>query len=79
MDREDYLNICLLNARSVRNKGTRISDYVIDHNVDLIMITETWLNDLDPVVIGELLIPGYSFLSVPRISDTYGGGIGALY
>ena len=34
------------------------------------------------MVIGELTLPGYSFLSVPRISnnnDTYGGGIGVLF
>jgi hypothetical protein len=43
------------------------------------MIVETWLNVSDPVVIEELTLPGYSFLSAPRGRSTYGGGIGALF
>ena len=35
---------CLLNARSVCNKTLVTKDFVVDHAVDLLGITETWLH-----------------------------------
>ena len=35
--------LCLLNARSVCNKADFIIDYVADHDIDVLCITETWL------------------------------------
>ena len=42
------------------------------------VITETWLAENDPVVIGEMLPQGYSCLSYPRKDDEH-GGIGIIY
>ncbi len=67
------LTVHLWNARSVRNKTIAIIDDIIDNDIDLFIITETWLAEDDPVVIGELLPPGYSFMSFPRKSDEHGG------
>ena len=39
------LNIALTNARSVRNKATIYSYYILENDLDIIIITETWLND----------------------------------
>ena len=51
----NFLNVCHWNAQSVRNKTTFCSDYVTDHNVDIMCLTETWLNaEKDQVAIGEL-------------------------
>ena len=38
-----YVNISVLNARSVCNKTTAICDYVIEGDIDLLCLTETWL------------------------------------
>ena len=52
---------CLLNARSVCNK-----DFVVDHAVDLLGITETWLHlKGDDVTIGALCPSGYRFVHTP--------------
>ena len=70
---------CLLNARSVCNKTLVIKDFVVDHAVDLLGITETWLHlKGDDVTIGELCPSGYRFVHTPRPVGT-GGGVGLLY
>ena len=65
--------ICLWNARSIRNKTTTLNDYLIVHDVDVMRITESWLNVNDTVVIGECTPPTYSYLNYPRDSDDPGG------
>ena len=70
---------CLLNATSVCNKILVIKDFVVDHAVDLLGITETWLHlKRDDVTIGELCPSGYRFVHSPRPTGT-GGGVGLLY
>ena len=70
---------CLLNAQSVCNKTLVIKDFVVDHAVDLLGITETWLHQKgDDVIIGELCPNGYRFVHTPRLAGT-GGGVGLLY
>ncbi|XP_072042975.1 uncharacterized protein [Amphiura filiformis] len=76
---DGYVKLCLWNARSIRNKTTMFTEYVLEHDVDCFCVVETWLNQVDPVCIRELTLPGYSFLSTPRGASTYGGGIGALF
>ena len=39
------IEISLLNARSIVNKLTCLQSYVISSSVDVIAITESWLND----------------------------------
>ena len=46
--------LCNLNARLVRNKTTVIYDYICDHNVDLMALTEHWLTPKDSAVKAEI-------------------------
>ncbi len=73
------LDFSLLNARSVRNKCQAIKDYVVDNDIDVLAITETWLStgDGDACVIADLCPNGYKFSHRPRGSK--GGGVGILY
>ncbi|XP_072041350.1 uncharacterized protein [Amphiura filiformis] len=73
------INICHWNARSIRNKTITCSDYTLEHDVDVMFLTETWLTTTDNVVIAELTLPGYNFLTIPRGSCNFGGGLGVLY
>ena len=41
------LNFCLLNARSIINKTLQIKDFVVDKNIDILALTETWLKPDD--------------------------------
>ena len=63
----------------IRNKTLVIKDFVVDHAVDLLGITETWWHLRgDDVTIGEFCPSGYRFVHTPRPVGT-GGGVGLLY
>ena len=68
----------LLNARSVKNKRLLIKDWVVDNSIDILALTETWLqpDNKDDHITGELTPTGYSFYHSPR--QTRGGGVGIL-
>jgi len=73
------VDVALLNSRSVKNKAHIIKDFVVDHNIDLLAITETWLrpNETDEQVINEICPAGYNLLHVPR--ESRGGGVGLMH
>ena len=73
------IDFCLLNTRSVKNKVSTVKDFVVDHNIDIFALTESWLRpgETDAQVINELCATGYHLLHVPRQSR--GGGVALLY
>ena len=73
------LRFANINARSVKNKTAEIADHVIHNNIDVCIVTETWLKEQDTVSIALLSPPGYSFKSFPRQSDRKGGGTGIMF
>jgi len=75
---KNTLNLSLINCQSVRNKTNEVIDHIIDNNIDICALTETWLKpgDEDSPTIAQLTPTGYSFLHIPRISR--GGGVGIL-
>lgn len=56
------LSLCLLNARSVRNKSAVLMDYLCDCKADLYAKTETWLTEDDAAVRAELNLERVQFL-----------------
>ena len=78
---ENTLLVCLFNARSVGTSRRRsdISTFIQDNNIDIMLLTETWLRPAgDEAKIAELAPPGYSVLCFPRSaggSGAKGGGI----
>ena len=72
------LSLCLLNARSIKNKSADFVDYVCERKFDLVAITETWLHVNDDSVRVELCPDGYKFADHPRARGR-GGGTGLLY
>ena len=74
-----WLKFSTLNARSIRNKNLIIKDYVIDYDVEITAITDTWVRDNgDNLITRELCTTGYKFVHKPRISGS-GSGVGFLY
>ena len=71
----------LFNARSVGTSRRRsdISTFMLENNIDIMLLTETWLRPAgDEAKIADLAPPGYSVLSFPRSSggpSVKGGGI----
>ena len=72
-----YSTLCLLNARSIRNKAELIKDYVLEQNIDICAITETWLSVNDTITTGDITPDGYQFLHVDR-PERVGGGVAIL-
>ena len=72
-------NFCLLNSRSIRNKSSVLKDFVVDKDIDLLALTETWLRpgNIDCVEIGDLCPTGYDFIHIPR--ESRGGCVGLLF
>ncbi|XP_064118178.1 uncharacterized protein LOC135223578 [Macrobrachium nipponense] len=68
------ITFCLMNARSVFNKWSEITCYVLERDIDVLAVTETW-DRKEPWVTA---VPGYQqFFYSPR-EDRRGGGVGAL-
>ena len=63
----------------------RLTDYIIEHDFDIVAITETWLNNNsdDDQIIRAMQIPGYTFIHVTRGQhsniSSRGGGVALLY
>ena len=72
------LRIATLNARSVRTKTGYIPDFIIDQNLDILGITESWLRPDEDHIVGDILPEGYSYRSVPRATGN-GGGVLLVY
>ena len=73
-------DFCLINARSINTKSFFIKDFVVDHDLDILAITETWTQpDLfeQNLIINCLCPTGYLFRHVSR--ETRGGGVAFLY
>ena len=57
-----------------------IKDSVVDNNIDLLSINETWLKNSpdSDYVVRDICPSGYDFLHVPR-PNRHGGGVGVLF
>ena len=73
------IKTCLLNPCSVCNKTSVLQELVTDHNIDLMVLTETWLkgDDRDTVILAKLQPPGYSIKHKAR--QGRGGGVAIMH
>jgi exonuclease III len=73
------IKLSLCNARSVLNKWDSIIDYIVENDLDILAITETWISpdNINDYILNELP-HGYSLLHVPRPTRR-GGGVGIIY
>lgn len=60
----------------MKNKTVSISDFIVENNVDIMAITETWLGtDIDQIVLNELTPDGYKMYHKPRRGRKGGGAV----
>ena len=65
--------------QSCRNKAIELNEVIIDHNIDIMCIVESWLKENgDETVMHELTPPGYKISSFPRKSRK-GGGLAIIH
>ena len=79
--RSKELCICLLNTQLARNKIEILRNTIIDHDIDILTMTETWLTSAakDELFIIGLKMGGYDLFSVPRKGNGGYGGVAILY
>ena len=64
-----HFKVLFLNAQSVRNKALDICVYIMQANVDLVFLCETWLRPVaDETDCAALTLPGFCLKSLPRQS-----------
>ena len=62
----------------MRNKTDSIYNLIISNDIDLLVLTETWLGNSDQGVISELLPDGYKIIHKVR-NNGRGGGVALVY
>jgi exonuclease III len=72
--------IGVVNARSIMNKAEAIADHIIDNQLDILAITETWIpvSRSNCPTVKNVAPPGYSITHNPR-PNRRGGGVGIVY
>ena len=56
-----------------------MSDYIDEHELDVVAITETWLAEGETTVTSELCGGDFTFVHRPRSGARRGGGVGVLF
>ncbi|XP_072033093.1 uncharacterized protein [Amphiura filiformis] len=77
---DNLTNFCLINAQSICNKTDVLIDYIIEHDLQFVALTETWLSDSakHKKTVGDLKPAGFDFYHAPR-QNRRGGGVGLIY
>ena len=78
IDTRCCLNCALVNIQLVGNKTYEIWDYINENKLDVLMLTEIWLNKNDTAKIRDMMPETYTFLHAPRGDGKGGGGLGFL-
>ena len=75
---QDDLHSALINCRSVINKTQEIQLELVKNNLDLCILTETWIKEGDTITPTRLCPNGYKSFSISR-QDKVGSGIAIVY
>ena len=67
----------VLNARSINNKTEAVVDFILEHQLDVLCVTETWLQVSDSFTANSVTPNGFSIFSNPRLNRR-GGGVAAI-
>ena len=68
------MRIDVLNVRSTVNKAAQVHDIIDSHNLDLLVLTETWFNGrLPPAVTDDVAPTGYAVVHSFRQNGDGGG------
>ena len=76
------MTAALLNSQSARKKVDLIGEAVIEHDIDILALTETWLTNIpkDEYYTKELSFSGYKLTNVPRPGEGgHSGGVAIIH
>ena len=70
------LNLSHINERSLALKSTDFQQYLIQHDINICAVSETWLKeDIEPETLWEIAPQGYKIYSTPHRTGKQGGGL----
>lgn len=76
---ERVLKLALLSVRSLADKSFLINNLITSHNLDFMLLTETWLDSITgAAALSESVPARFNFMNVAR-ADRKGGGLAALF
>ena len=78
ISKQKHLKIALFNTRSLNNISLILNEFIIDQQLDLLCLNETWQKPLDYFSLNQTTSARFSYLDNPR-SEIRGGGIAAIY
>lgn len=70
--------MALINARSLVNKTFLLNDFITSAGLDVLFVTETWLQPGDLTPLSELLPHDFAFKNTPRETGR-GGGVAFIF
>lgn len=71
------MTICFLNSQSIRNKVDVIEEYIIEKDLDILTIAETWLKKVDELITRLITPNGYTLDHIDR-QGKVGGGVAVI-
>lgn len=75
-----HLKACCMNVQSARNKTTSICEYIKDNDLDIVALTETWLQGDRDLALCDIITPvGYKIITIPRPASKPGGGLAVIH
>ena len=72
-----FINVALVNVCSINNKCNDILDIIIDKNIHVFCLTETWLKEGQSSLITSFVPDTHTFHHIPRPKGR-GGGVGIV-
>ena len=77
--KSNKIKIGTLNCQSIRNKVNGVLEHLINNEVDVCLMQETFLTDHDSAILEEIKEFGFKINSVPRTDGREHGGLAMLY
>lgn len=69
----------LVNCQSLNGKSNSILEKIIESELSLVFLTETWINEnSNDIALHHSTPDGYTFLHTPRKGDRKGGGVAII-
>ncbi len=78
-DLRNNIHLCLWNAQSIKGKDTLLHDYMLSSQLEVCVLTETWLKDRDDIWLQTLDLVKDGFKCCVQNREKLGGGLAIVY